>query len=101
MSLYRPFDDLALAGPGIVAEHRKAREQAEFERAAARQRALEAQTSAGSDPQARINTWERLHSLSLPRTPGHVLVNLIAFQTCLTIDQVIVEQQRRASPLPR
>jgi len=100
MALYRPFDDIALAVPGIVAEHREAMERAEHERAAVRLRALEAQCSAANDPQVRIITWERLHALSLPRTPGHALVKLIATQTRLTVDQVHLEQQRRASLLP-
>ncbi len=96
MTLYRPFDGNALAVPGIVAEHRQAMERAELERAAVRLRALEAQSSAVNDPQVRIITWERLHALSLPRAPEHALVKLIAAQTRLTIDQVHVEQQRRA-----
>ena len=100
MALYKPFDDIAFAVPGIVAEHRQAMERAEHERAAVRLRALEAQSSAGNDPQVRITTWERLHALSLPRTPEHALVKLIATQTRLTIDQVHVEQQRRASLAP-
>jgi len=45
----------------------------------------------------RITTWERLHALSLPRTPEHTLVKVIATQTHLTLDQVHLEQQRRAS----
>jgi hypothetical protein len=101
MPMHRLSDDFAPSVPGIVADHRKAMEQAEFERAAARLRALEAQSSAGSDPQARITTWERLHALSLPRAPGHVLVKVIAAQTQLTVDQVHVEQQRRVSPVSK
>jgi hypothetical protein len=50
-----------------------------------------------NDPQVRIMTWERLHALVLPRTPGHVLVQVIARQTRLTIGQVHEEQKRRAS----
>ena len=97
MALYRRFDDAALGVPGVVADHRQAMERAEQERAAVRLRALEAQSSAGNDPQVRITTWERLHALSLPRTPEHTLVKVIATQTHLTVDQVHLEQQRRAS----
>jgi hypothetical protein len=97
MALYRRFDDTALGVPGVVADHRQAMERAEQERAAVRLRALEAQSSAVNDPQVRITTWERLHALSLPRTPEHTLVKVIATQTHLTVDQVHLEQQRRAS----
>ena len=62
-----------------------------------RLRALEAQSSPVNDPQVRITTWERLHAISLPRTPGHTLIKVIATQTRLTVDQVHLEQQRRAS----
>ncbi|RPH59457.1 MAG: hypothetical protein EHM89_10660 [Acidobacteria bacterium] len=101
MAFHRPFDDIPLAVPGVVAEHRKAMERAEHERAAVRLRALEAQSSALNDPQVRITTWERLHALSLPRTPGHALVTVLATQTRLTIDQVHMEQQRRANLVPQ
>ena len=62
-----------------------------------RLRALEAQSSPVNDPQVRITTWERLHAISLPRTPGHTLIKVIASQTRLTVDEVHLEQQRRAS----
>ena len=62
-----------------------------------RLRALEAQSSPVNDPQVRITTWERLHAISLPRTPEHTLIKVIATQTRLTVDQVHLEQQRRAS----
>jgi hypothetical protein len=44
----------------------------------------------------RITTWERLHALSLPRSPDHPLIRLIARETGLTIGQVHDEQGRRA-----
>ena len=97
MALYRRYDDTGIGVTEIVADHRQAMERAEHERAAVRLRALEAQSSAVNDPQVRITTWERLHALSLPRTPEHTLVKVIATQTCLTVDQVHFEQQRRAS----
>lgn len=97
MALTPLFDDFATAASGVAAERRKAMEQAEQERAALRQRELDAQSSPMNDPQVRIMTWERLHALVLPRTPGHVLVQVIARQTRLTIGQVHEEQKRRAS----
>jgi hypothetical protein len=101
MAINRPFDDIAFAVPGIMADHRKALERAEEERVAVRQRALDAQSSADNDPQVRITTWERLHVLALPRTPQHALVKVIATQTRLTVDEVHLEQQRRASLVPQ
>jgi hypothetical protein len=66
------------------------------ERAALRDSELEAQASPVRDPRERIEIWERLHALRLPRAHGHVLVKVIARQTRLTIGQVHEEQQRRA-----
>ena len=54
MALYRRFDDTGLGVTEIVADHRQAMERAEHERAAVRLRALEAQSSAGNDPQVHL-----------------------------------------------
>lgn len=99
-SVTRPFDDIAYATPGIIAEQRQAAQRAEEARAASRQRALEEQSSATNDPQVRITTWERLHALTLPRAPEHALVRLIARETRLTVAEVHDEQRRRAGVLP-
>ena len=91
------FDnDVADAPSGFAEEKRKALERAQQQRAAARDRDLEAQASPHNDPEARIATWERLHALNLPRSPGHSLIGLIASQTGLAIREVRDEQQRRA-----
>ena len=82
--------------PGGVAEHRRRMQQAADERAAERDSELESQASPMKDPQERIGIWERLHALRLPRAPGHVLVEVIAKRTGLTVGQVQEEQQRRA-----
>jgi hypothetical protein len=71
-------------------------QQAADERAAYRGNELESQASPMKEPQERIEIWERLHALRLPRTAGHVLVKVIATQTRLTVGQVQEEQQRRA-----
>src|SRR5262245_29956471 len=91
----RPNDAL-YAVPVSVEENRKAAERAEQERAASRLRDLAAQASPQNDPQMRITMWERLHALSLPRSPDHPLIRLIARQTGLTISEVHDEQGRRA-----
>ena len=84
------------ANPG---EHRRRVQQEFAERAARRDSELESQASPVKDPQERIDIWERLHALRLPKAPGHVLVRVIAKQTRLTVNQVHEEQQRRAGTL--
>jgi hypothetical protein len=98
MALTRLPDDVLSAVPGSVAERRLIVQRAEQERAAMRHGELEAQASPVREPQERIQIWERLHALSLPRKPDHVLVKVIARQTRLTVAQVHEEQQRRARP---
>ena len=91
------FDDL----PRLTTEDsRKAAKLAEQERAARRQSELSAQMSPDNDPQRRIEIWEKIHALSLPRQPDHPLVRLIAGQTGLTLREVCAEQGRRAAGLP-
>jgi len=89
-------DGLISAPPGSVAEQRERVQRAAAERAALRESELEAQASPVKAPRERIEIWERLHALRLPPTPGHVLVQVIARQTRLTIGQVHQEQRRRA-----
>jgi hypothetical protein len=88
--------ELISAAAGSAADFRQRAELAARESAATRLTELESQSSPVRDPQERIQIWERLHALRLPRAPGHVLVKVIASQTRLTIGQVQEEQQRRA-----
>ena len=91
------YDDL----PRLTTEDsRKAAKLAEEERVARRQSELSAQTSPDNGPQRRIEIWEKLHALSLPRQPDHPLVRLIAGQTGLTLHEVCEEQGRRAAGVP-
>lgn len=104
MSFTRLPPDPSFAFAGGTDEHRRRVQQAADERAAQRGSELESQASPMKDPQERIGIWERLHALRLPRSPGHVLVKVIARQTRLTVGQVQEEQQRRAgtlSPTPQ
>ena len=98
MNLRLPHE-LVAAPPGSDADHRQKVLRAAQERAAERDRELESQASSIKDPRERIEIWERLHALHLPKTPGHVLVKVIARQTRLTVGQVHEEQQRRAGAL--
>jgi hypothetical protein len=95
-----PSDPL-YATAGGAAEHRRRVQQEAHDRAAVRDSELESQSSPMKDPQERIGIWERLHALRLPRAPGHLLVEVIARQTRLTVGEVHQEQQRRAGrPAP-
>lgn len=96
MVVPRPPYELICAPPGSAADFRQQIERAAQERAAQRDSELEAQASPARDPRERIEIWERLHALRLPRAHGHALVRVIATQTGLTIGQVHEEQQRRA-----
>lgn len=72
-------------------------QRAEQERVALRESELEEQASPVREPRERIEIWERLHALRLPRTPDHLLLTVIATQTHLTVAQVREEQQRRVA----
>ena len=85
--------------PSNAGEHRRRVQQEVAERAARRDSELELQTSPVKNAQERIDIWERLHALRLPKAPGHVLVRVIAKQTRLSVSQVHEEQQRRAGTL--
>jgi hypothetical protein len=99
MTILRPPYELLSAPPGSAADFRQQAERAAQERAAQRGSELEAQASPAKDPRERIEIWERLHALRLPRALGHVLIKVIAKQTGLTVGQVRDEQQRRADVL--
>lgn len=91
----------SIALPSSPGEYRLQIQRAQQERAALRDSELEDQASPVKGPRERIETWERLHALRLPRTPDHLLLKVIATQTGLTVAQVHEEQRRRvARPLP-
>ena len=89
--------ELFPTAPGSVADFRLQVQRAEQERAALRESELEAQISPARNPRERIETWERLHALRLPRTSNHLLLTVIAKQTQLTLGEVHDEQLRRAA----
>ena len=97
MAWTRRVDDYVVSSSSFAEDHRKALQQAEQERAAIRQRDLEAQASSSNEPRVRVTIWERLHALSLPRSDTHPLVALIARQTGLTVREVHDEQKRRTA----
>jgi hypothetical protein len=62
-----------------------------------RQKELGEQRSPLNSPADRIRIWERLHQLSLPRSPSHRLISVIAANTGLSLEEVRVEQRARAT----
>ncbi|HEY0940263.1 MAG TPA: hypothetical protein VGE08_09220 [Steroidobacter sp.] len=95
------FDRQGYQGPATLhdspAEHRLQVQRARQERAALRESELEDQASPVKEPRERIEIWERLHALRLPRTPDHLLLDVIATQTGLTVAEVREEQRRRVA----
>ncbi|HEY5761422.1 MAG TPA: hypothetical protein VIU34_36625 [Steroidobacter sp.] len=93
----RQSHELFISPHGSPAEYRLQVQRAQQERAALRDIELESQASPVKEPRERIETWERLHALRLPRTHDHLLVKVIATQTRLTISEVHEEQRRRTA----
>ena len=74
---------------------RMARYQAEaVER---RQQELIEQRSPLHTPADRIRIWERLHQLSMPLSPTHRLITVIAANTGLSVEDVRDEQRLRVT----
>ena len=78
-------------------EYRERMARARGEALEWRQQQLEQQSSPVKSASERIQTWERLHQLDLPRTPGHRLLDVIAADTGLSRDEVRAEQLARAA----
>ena len=87
------------AEPRDAAERRAQIERHEQERAAERREQIALQSSPFSNPEERIQLWERLHALKLPKSATHKLIRVIAEQTDLSIQQVLEAQRRRAAPV--
>lgn len=99
MSSYRrtiPFVEVPTNLTGAIADRRAQMQERENELKEERRKQLDAQSSPANTPEARIQIWERMHALNLPRTPDHKLVFIVAEQTDLTVAQVRDEQDRRA-----
>jgi hypothetical protein len=62
-----------------------------------RQQELSEQCSLHNTPADRIRIWERLHQLVLPRSSNHRLINVIAANTGLSVEEVQAEQRSRAA----
>jgi len=79
------------------AEYRKRLEYLQAEAAERRQRQIEEQSSPLNSASIRIRAWERLHQVDLPVDPAHRLIDVIAVNTGLTLDEVHDEQLLRAA----
>jgi len=69
----------------------------ELERAEKRRQELVEQRSELNPPHVRIRTWERIHQLRLPSDPAHPILDVIAVNTHLTLEDVREEQRMRAA----
>lgn len=65
------------------------------ERLQERRLALAEQRSAANPPDVRIRAWERVHALRMPQDRDHAVLEVIANQTGLTLEQVRQEQRAR------
>jgi hypothetical protein len=77
------------------ADYRRRAEEVQAEAAQRRQQQIDQQSSPLNSPSARIQLWEQLHQVDLPRNPEHRLVEVIAANTGLTVSEVRAEQLGR------
>jgi chromatin segregation and condensation protein Rec8/ScpA/Scc1 (kleisin family) len=88
--------------PGeLNADPRVRRAAIEFEARERRRNELAQQVAVHKTPEERIQIWERLHELSLPKKPNHPLIRIIARNTELTIEDIRDEQRRRRTPVTK
>lgn len=65
------------------------------ERLHQRQRALAEQSSTANPPDVRIRAWEKVHALRMPGDAAHPVLDVIAYGTGLTLEQIHEEQRVR------
>jgi hypothetical protein len=100
MNENRP-DRNAVNDADAVADRRLQLEHEQQQRTIERQQQIALQCSPFSSAEERIQLWEKLHALALPRSPTHKLLRIIAEQTELALEQVLEVQRRRfARPAP-
>jgi hypothetical protein len=84
-----PTGDLVNPAERLAAE--------EYERSEKRRQELAEQRSDLNPPEIRIRTWERIHQLRMPSDPAHPILDVIAVNTRLTLEEVREEQRTRAA----
>lgn len=81
-----------------IADYRARIAQHQAEIIGRRQQELLEQASTMYAPSVRIRIWERLHQVGLPHNPAHRLLDVIAANTGLSIEEVREEQRQRQAP---
>jgi hypothetical protein len=81
-----------------IADYRARIAQHQAELLDRRQQELLEQASTLHTPAMRIRIWERLHQVAMPRSPAHRLLDVIAANTGLSIEEVREEQRQRITP---
>lgn len=87
--------DPSLVSMTSATERRAAVRAATERKAAERKQELEQLMSYVRTPAERIEAWERIFQLQLPRSMEHPLIAVIAASTGLTIDELDAEIRRR------
>lgn len=82
-------------GVDIIRTHAERLAQEAEERLQQRQRALAEQSSSANPPDVRIRAWEKVHALRMPGDAAHPVLDVIAYGTGLTLEQVREEQSVR------
>ena len=81
----------------VVRTHAERLELDAEERLHQRQRALAEQSSTANAPAVRIRIWEKVHALRMPGDAAHPVLEVIAFGTGLTLEQIREEQRTRVA----
>ena len=79
----------------IVRDHRARLAIEAAERTEKRLAEKAEQSESSSTPETRIRAWEKVHGLRLPLDAAHPIVELVATETHLTVDEVRQEQRNR------
>ncbi len=81
----------------LISDYRSRLALKQAEDAELRQQGFVEQTSEFNAPEARIRAWEKSYGLRLPRAATHSVLQLVANETHLTLEQVHEEQRRRSA----
>jgi hypothetical protein len=84
--------------PDPMPDYRARIERARLEAAKARSEAISEQRSAVNTPAQRVRAWERLHQVTLPKSPSHAVLRVVARQTGMTLADIQAVQQQRVQP---
>lgn len=81
-----------------ILDHRARIERARLDAEERRSEALVGQCSPDNTPEMRVRIWEKLHQVRLPKSPTHVILQVIAKQTGLPLLDVQEVQRLRVTP---